>query len=276
MIDPQLEGKVVLITGANHGIGLATVNAFTQQGATVFATYYRIPTAHSPAALQAAIEKGVGGETLYRAYQQQQPDTPHACELDLRDPDAPARVFDACEAQLGGVDILINNHAHCEMETFDPAAEREEGFSIRAPSAASIDAHFAINTRASVLLMKAYLARYLQRAATWGRIINISTDAAHHHPANLSYAASKYALESYTHSAATEMGKYGITVNVVSPGPIQTGYLRPEQEIEIARNTPLQRVGQPHDVADAIVLLASEQARWITGQVIYVGGGWRL
>jgi 3-oxoacyl-[acyl-carrier protein] reductase len=125
-------------------------------------------------------------------------------------------------------------------------------------------------------MMSEYLQRFLKRKATFGRIINTSTDAAHAHTANISYAASKHAIESYSRSAAAEMGKYGITVNIISPGPIQTGYIKPEFEKQIATETPLQRVGHPKDIADVMVFLASEQARWVTGQLIYVGGGWRM
>ena len=93
---------------------------------------------------------------------------------------------------------------------------------------------------------------------------------------HIRYAASKHAIESYSRSAALEMGKYEITVNIVAPGPIQTGWLTPEQETQIAAQTPLGRVGRPEDVADVIVFLASEQAHWLTGQLLYVGGGWRM
>ena len=72
------------------------------------------------------------------------------------------------------------------------------------------------------------------------------------------------------------MGSYGVTVNTVAPGPIQTGYITPELEAEIAANAPLGRVGNADDVADVVVFLASEQARWLTGQLLYVGGGWRM
>ncbi len=89
----------------------------------------------------------------------------------------------------------------------------------------------------------------------------------------MSYGASKLALESYSRSAAAEFGRYGITVNIVSPGPIQTDWITPETEEREARVTPLGRVGHPDDVADVIVFLASEQARWLTGQRLYVGGG---
>jgi 3-oxoacyl-[acyl-carrier protein] reductase len=118
--------------------------------------------------------------------------------------------------------------------------------------------------------------RFLKRGAAWGRIINVSTDAAHAHIANVSYAASKHAIESYSRSAAAEVGHYGVTVNVVAPGPIQTGYITPNHEAHIAEGTPLGRVGEPDDVADVMVFLASRQARWVTGQLIYVGGGWRM
>ena len=199
-----------------------------------------------------------------------------AHETDLGVPTNIPTLFDLCEAQLGPVDILVNNHAHCVLETFDPELANVEGSEVRLISAAGFDTHFSINTRAYALMMSEYLQRYLRREAKWGRIINLSTDAAHAHTANVSYAGSKHAIESYSRSAALEMGKYGITVNIVAPGPIQTGYLTPEAEAEIAANTPLRRVGAPEDVADAILFLASEQARWITGQLIYIGGGWRM
>jgi 3-oxoacyl-[acyl-carrier protein] reductase len=104
----------------------------------------------------------------------------------------------------------------------------------------------------------------------------VSTNAAHAHPANVSYAASKHAIESYSRSAAIELGKYGVTVNIVAPGPIQTGYLTPEEEASIAARIPLRRIGRPEDIADVIVFLASEQAHWTTGQLLYVGGGWTM
>jgi 3-oxoacyl-[acyl-carrier protein] reductase len=172
--------------------------------------------------------------------------------------------------------VLVNNHTYCVLETFDPARVTGGRGGIYLTTAAGIDMHMAVNARACALLMAEYLRRYLARSAHWGRIINVSTDAAHAHTENVSYAASKHAIESYSRSAADEMGGYGITVNIVAPGPIQTGYITPQHEAEIAAGTPLGRVGQPQDVADAIVFLASEQARWLTGQLLYVGGGWRM
>jgi 3-oxoacyl-[acyl-carrier protein] reductase len=287
MINPQLSGKTVLITGANHGIGAATAMAFAEQGARVFITYYRVPTDHSTAEMQAAVQSGAGGPALYAAELARsgeevavairaQGGQAAAREADLSDALAIPLLYDECQAQLGPVDILVNNHTHCVQETFDPALVREEGFPVHLASAAEIDRHFAINARGFALMMTEYVVRYLARGANWGRIVNVSTDAASAHLANVSYAASKHAIESYSRSAAAELGKYGITVNIVAPGPIQTGYIPPDGERDIARNTPLGRVGQPQDVAQVIVFLASEQAHWLTGQLLYAGGGWRM
>jgi 3-oxoacyl-[acyl-carrier protein] reductase len=287
VINPQLECKTVLITGANHGIGAATARAFAEQGVRVFISFYREPCGYSPEDLEKGRQAGVGGVLLHRAMQQQSADplvqqicsqggTAVAFEVDLALVENIPRLFDRCEQELGPVDILVNSHTHSMLDTFDPALETSEDFDIHLASRESIDAHFSTNARAYALMMSEYFRRYLARKARWGRIINVSTDAAHAHQGAISYAASKHAIESYSRSAAIEMGKYGVTVNIVAPGPIQTGYLKPEQEASIAAHAPLRRVGKPEDVAEVIVFLASEQARWLTGQLLYVGGGWRM
>ncbi len=287
MIDPGIAGKVALVTGANHGIGAATARALAAQGARVFVTYLRPACSVGDEELAKARANPVGGPLLYWARQRQTADelireismkggTAAAAEFDLSDPANIGALFDACERALGPVDILVNNHTHCAKDTFDPAAVASEGFPVELISAGVADDHYAVNARAYALLMGEYIRRQLERGVNWGRIINISTDAAHAHGHSVSYAATKHAIESYSRSAALEIGKYGITVNVVAPGPIQTGYLTPEEERSIGTGTPLGRCGGPEDVAEVIVFLASEQAHWLTGQLLYVGGGWRM
>jgi len=292
MIDPQLRDKVVLITGANHGIGAAAARAFARQGARVFLTACREPSPYPGEELRQAREKGIGGEKLYIAMQQQpletvlqeihsQGGTAAGWETDLGIVDHIPALFGRCEEEFGPADVLVNNHTLDHLDTFDPEKAQPGNkwfgeFPVELIGAPNVDKTFAVNTRAYALLMREFVIRFLKHAKTWGRIINISTDAAHCHESNVSYAASKHAIESYTRSAATELGKYGITVNVIAPGPIQTGYMTPEMVTNLEHGVPLRRVGRPDDVADVIVFLASEQARWLTGQLLYVGGGWRM
>ena len=291
MIDTGLQDRVVLVTGANHGIGAATARAFAAEGARVFVHYFRLPanldpTAESPQAPGAelyAAERAEGADAVLAAIRDQGGQA-EAGEFDLSDPASVPRLFDAVEAAFGPVEVLVNNAADWEADTFIPPGSAQvnelpelwQGETTATITARSHDRHFSVNSRATALLMAEFARRHIQRGATWGRIITVSTDAAHAHPSNISYAASKHAIESYSRSAAAEMGQYGITVNTVAPGPVQTGYLTPEQVSDIARGTPLGRVGEPADVADVITFLTSEQARWLTGQLLYVGGGWRM
>lgn len=290
MINPRLEEKVVLVTGANHGIGAATAEAFADQKSKVFLHYLRLPLTEEE---ESEIEEGGAKETgrlRYRLNQSRSPDeiikrvrekggTIRAREADLSRPQNITKLFDQVEAELGPVEVLVNNAAHCSPDSFVPDRERKEEDKVikDAPmgslTAHSCDRHFAVNSRAPALMMKEYAKRHVERDADWGRIINISTDGSSCFPGEASYGASKHALESYSRSAAMELAQFGVTVNIVSPGPIQTGYLNPSQSEREVEEIPLGRLGKPVDVADVIIFLASEQARWLTGQLLYVGGG---
>ena len=282
MIDPGLNGKTVLITGANnpHGIGAATAKAFAAQGARVFIHFFRLPKAPGgaepargpgPAFYQA--QQGKTADEVLDAIRQRGGQA-EAWEADLSNPENIPQLFDQVETIFGPVDILVNNAAAWEGDTFVPSGvEAVMNRFVSTVSAESHDHNFAVNSRAVALMMAEYARRFLRRGAAWGRIINVSTDGASGFPGEVSYGASKHAMESYSRAAAIELGPYGITVNVVAPGPVQTGYIPPEMEEKLRAEIPLRRVGQPEDIADVIVFLASEQARWITGQLLYVGGG---
>ena len=164
---------------------------------------------------------------------------------------------------LGPVEVLVNNAACWEGDTFVPAGAElanklVELWTDRPGSitAAAFDRVFAVNTRAAALLMGEFARRHIARGARWGRIVNVSTAGAERFPSEITYGASKFALESYTRSAAAELGKFGINVNVVSLGPVQTGWITPELERAILPTIPLGRIGSPEDVADVIVFLA--------------------
>jgi 3-oxoacyl-[acyl-carrier protein] reductase len=280
MIDPGLRGRVALVTGANHGIGAATARTLAKAGAHVFVTYYRPP-------LTSAEEVLMGGD--YARQRAQNADAvvescrafgvnAAAAEVDLSDPSAIPILFDQVEAALGPVEILINNAAAWQADTFvSPEIRNTQTWPppefMNALTAASHDLHFGVNSRSTALMMVEFARRHVARGSTWGRIVNISTGGAYCFPGEVSYGASKAALESYSRSAARELGPYGITVNIVSPGATQTGWITLELEAQISADTPLRRIGQPEDVADVILLLVSEQGRWLTGQLLHAGGG---
>ena len=292
MIDPGLQDKVVLVTGANNpfGIGAAIAEAFAAQGAAIFITYLRSQPEEFGIDAATAAAVTTPGEAFYRARNADAPDAvlgrlrehgAHvgSAEIDLADPQAIPRLFDRVEETLGPVDILINNAAHSVPDgfiSFAPSAEDWAGRMRSTVDASSHDHHFAVNSRAVALLMAEYARRHVSRGADWGRVVNISTDGADCFPGEVSYGASKAALESYSRSAAKELGQYGITVTVVAPGPIQTGWIPAQAEESIVEDIPLGRLGRSADVADVVVFLASEQARWVTGQRLFVGGGHRV
>jgi len=290
MIDTGLKDKVVIVTGGNNpkGIGAATAKAFAAQGARIFIHYFQAKA--DPGQDVNRIEGP--GEEWYEAAQtmtaqhvvdaiRAEGGQAEAWEADLAQPPTAAALFAHAEYALGPVEVLVNNAAHCAPDTFLPSGAGERsigglGAVMRTLTAETHDRHFSVNSRAVALLMAEFARRHIARGARWGRIVNVSTDGAAGFPDEVSYWASKHALESYSRAAAAELGPHGITVNVVSPGPVQTGWMSPELEQQVLPAIPLRRIGLPEDIADAIVFLASEQARWITGQLLYVGGGNRM
>ena len=290
MIDTGLKDKVVLITGANHGIGAATAKAFANEGAKIFINYLRISPEEYGLSADEVEKATVPGLPLYHAKRTMSADAvveeirknggqAKAWEADLSDPNTIPKLFDLAENAFGSVEILVNNAVYWKSDTFLPKSIIDKkGFSkLGSPTITitheSHDQHFAVNSRAVALMMAEFAQRHIERGASWGRIINISTDGASAFSGEISYGASKHAMESYSRSAAGELDSYGITVNIVSPGPVQTGYISDAFEESEVRSIPLGRIGQPEDIANVVVFFASRQADWITRQLLYVGGG---
>ncbi|MGA8117337.1 MAG: SDR family oxidoreductase [Actinocatenispora sp.] len=282
-MDPDLDGRLALVTGTNNplGIGAAIARALAAQGVRIALAPYPTDGAWPPGgALTPGGELYAAGNAANGRYVRDElvaaGATAEVFEVDLAVPEECGSLFDRIEAALGPVDILVNNAAHSVPDTFQPADGTSFYRESSTISAASLDRHYAVNTRAPALLMAEFHRRHVARDADRGRVVNVSTDGAPVFPTEVSYGATKNALESLSRSAAHELGPAGITVNIVSPGPIQSGWVTDDMLPKINADTPLGRVGTPEDVADAVVLLASAQARWLTGQTVYVGGGHRM
>lgn len=270
MVDYGLKGKVALITGANnpHGIGAATALAFAREGAKVVLVYKRIPRSFDKA------KTGRNGTDRYFEANAGNADTVGErlrainadyliLESDISDEDAVKDIFSAAMERYGRIDILVNNAADGDMDGLD---------TIETITRSIIDDTFAVNVRGSILMIR----EMVRHRGDYGRIINLSTDAAQVFAGQITYGASKATLEALTRSVALEVAKYGITVNCVAPGPTQTGWIDSDLEKAVTPLIPMGGLIQPQDIADTILFLASEHARYLTGQVIKVSGGHAL
>ena len=278
MIDPQLTGKVVLVTGANnlYGIGAAMAKAFACQGAKVLLTYLRLSPEEFGVEQSEAAKATEAGLPFYLARRAEVATEvvdsikadggwAEAFEADLTDPEQISQLFDWGARRAGPIDILVNN-----------AAAYQEPDTIFTASLSTYRKTFDVNVGATLLMMGEFVRRVEEHVGKGGSIINLSTDAAQVFPGQINYGASKTAIEAFTRSVAIEVGPLGIRVNTIAPGPTQTGYISAEFEEELKEQIPLKRIGEPEDIADVAVFLASNQARWVTGQVIKVSGGHAL
>ncbi len=244
----ELEGRVSLVTGASRGIGKAIALKLSSLGSRV-AVNYRYREVEANSVVGAMTSQG-GGEAM-------------AIRADVADAEAVRAMVQQVIDSWGKLDILVNN-AGINRDTLLLRMSEQDWDDV-------IDT----NLRGAYLCTRFALRSMIRQG--WGRIINISSIAGvMGNPGQSNYAASKGGLIAFSKSVAREMGSRSITVNAVAPGFIvteMTDKLPPERKQSILAMIPLQRFGEPEDVAELVAFLAAEKAGYITGQVISIDGG---
>jgi 3-oxoacyl-[acyl-carrier protein] reductase len=240
--------QVAIVTGASRGIGAAVAQRLAQDGYAVVVNY--AGKAAEAQAVVAAIE-AAGGRAL-------------AVQADVADPAAVRSLFDQALAAYGRVDVLVNN-AGIMPPALPHLADTDD---------ATFDRLFAVNVKGSFNTLR----EAASRLHTGGRIVNFSSSVIGLAlPGYAVYAATKSAIETFTHIMAKELRGRNITVNAVAPGPTATALFldgkSPETVERLAKAAPLERLGTPEDIAAAVAFLASPAAGWVNGQTLRANGG---
>ena len=267
MLDYGLKDRVAIVTGANNpqGIGAATALAFAREGARVVLVYKKLPrlfdaTKTDKNGVDRYFAANAGDADIVESKLKAMNANYLVIESDISNEEAVKEIYSTVMQKYGRVDILVNNAADGDMDGID---------TIETITQNVIDDTFAVNVRGSILMTK----EFVNNRGDYGRIINISTDAAQVFAGQITYGASKATLEALTRSIALEVAQYGITVNCVAPGPTQTGWIDEDLEKAVLPLIPMGKLIQPEDIAETILFLSSEQAKMLTGQVIKVSGG---
>ena len=254
----RLINKIAIVTGASRakGIGTEICRELAKEGADIFFTHWSNYDClmnycneddfnWSKHLIEEIRSLGVRCESM---------------ELDLSQPGAPRKLLNTVQTNLGSPSILVNNATHSMDVDF------------RSIDADVLDAHYSVNVRGTCLLTVEF-ARLIE-GKHGGRIINmVSGQDKSPEPGNLAYVTTKGAVSTFTKSVAIELAPLKITVNAVDPGPTNTGWMSSKLKEDLLPKFPMGRLGEPRDAAKLVIFLASEEAEWITGQIIHSDGG---
>jgi 3-oxoacyl-[acyl-carrier protein] reductase len=242
----QNNAKVALVTGASRGIGMAIAERLARDGFKLIINY-----SESAAPAEELVRKleGAGTQAI-------------AVKADISDPRAVREMFDAAETAFGGTDVLVNNAGIMALE---PIAQTDD---------ATFDRHIAVNLKGTFNTLR----EAAKRLRGGGRIVNFSSSVVGMlMPTYGVYVATKAAVEGLTSVLAKELRGRNITVNAVAPGPTATDLFlkgKPQDVVDrMAKMAPLERLGEPSDIADVVSFLAGPDAAWVNGQVLRVNGG---
>jgi len=253
-----LAGRAALITGVSRreGIGFATAHRLASQGARIAIQGFARDDPGQP------VTSKTGVDAVVEELRAVDPGVVFI-DADFAEAAAAERVVSAAVAARGPLDILIANHARSGANSLDDVTADE------------LDLSFAVNARGSILLAQAFAAQH--DGTRGGRIVLMTSgqgDSAM--PEELAYAVSKGAIQQMTRTLAAHLMHRGITVNTINPGPTDTGWADAATRAEVERLMPTGRWGSPADAARLIAMLCSDEASWVTGQVIDADGGFSL
>jgi 3-oxoacyl-[acyl-carrier protein] reductase len=261
-------GHIAIVTGANHGIGAATAVALAARGCAVLCTFWRVSDSVDPGIPQPYRDRRAGGADSVVEEIQAAGGRALAVEADLADSRTPAALFDRAERDFGPVDILVNNATGWLADTFAAQQGDRLGRVLQPVTADSWRQQFGVDAMAPALLIAEFARRHVASGANWGRIIGLTSGGRLGFPEEVSYGAAKAAQENYTMSAALELGRYGITANMVHPPVTDTGWVTDAVRDAVAADPEMMHVATPAQVAEVIAYLASDAAALITGNVI--------
>jgi 3-oxoacyl-[acyl-carrier protein] reductase len=250
--------RIAIVTGASRskGIGAAVCRELAKAGHPIFFTYW------TPYDEEMPWGSNVNEQTLLKEELEGFGVPVNMMELDLTSPEAPEQLFQKVREDLGQPSILINNATYSTNDDYSTI------------TAEDLDKHYFVNIRATTLLSSRFAQQF--NLGSGGRIVNLTSGQFQRPmPGELSYATTKGAIDAMTITLAAEVAKLGITVNAINPGPTDTGWMTEEIKSGLSGMFPSGRVGEPSDVARTIKFLVSEEAEWVTGQIIHSEGGFR-